>query len=180
MSLCRFLCITNGLLYHPFFAKFSNVVLFPIFSKNSVHGGRGCVSQHALGQTPPPRQVSQHALGQTPPPRQVSQHALGQTPLLGRYPSIHWGRPPRQVSQHAMGQTPPQWPREVCIECIITHPKGYIIYCLKLARAPTSLGRRGWGCHFIKHRASLWNPVLSLWKPTTNQCKTRRPRRQTD
>ena len=161
---CRFLCITNGFLYHPFFCKkMSNVVLFPIFSKNSVHGGRGCVSQHALGQTPPARQVSQHA--------------LGQTPLLGRYPSIHWGRPPGRYPSMQWGRHPPQWPREVRIECIITHSKGYIIYCLKLARAPTALGRRGWGCHFIKHRASLWNPVLSLWKPTTNQCKAHR---QTD
>ena len=48
--------------------------------------GGGCVSQHALGQTPPGVHggcVSQHALGQTPP----GVHG-------GVYPSMHWGRHP--------------------------------------------------------------------------------------
>ena len=61
---------------------------------HSVHRG-GCVSQHALGQTPPWADISQHALGQTP---------------LVRHPTMHWGRQPpwADISQYALGQSPPQ------------------------------------------------------------------------
>ena len=58
---------------------------------HSVHG-RGCVSQHALGQTPPPTFTG----GCLP------QHALGQTPSG---PDTHWAdTPPWQTPP---GQTPP-------------------------------------------------------------------------
>ena len=76
-----------------------------MFSQASVilFTGRGCVSQHALGQTPPGQYPSMH-WGRHP--QVVSQHALGKTPPR-QYPSMHWGRHSQAVSQHALGQTPP-------------------------------------------------------------------------
>ena len=52
---------------------------------------RGCVSQHALGQTPPPPMGRHHSMHLGNPRKQVSQHAVGQaylrqTPPLGRHP----------------------------------------------------------------------------------------------
>ena len=82
----------------------------------SMHWGRhplqADMSQHALGQTPPPGRhvpactgkdpspqadISQHALGQTPPPlgRHIPACTRADTPTPGQtYPSMHSGRQP--------------------------------------------------------------------------------------
>ena len=74
------------------------VMFLHLCVSHSVHRGV-CVSQHALGQTPP----GQTLLGRQPP----SDTPLGRHPPTPTvYPSMYWGDTPC-VSQHALGQTAP-------------------------------------------------------------------------